>query len=139
MLNPMVEQSPAHLDAVFHALADPTRRAMIAHLAVAEQTVTALAAPFDMSLAGASKHLKVLEGAGLVRRRIEGRTHYCSLEAARLAEAHRWLAHYERYWNARLDALETLLDAEGARARPSPKRRKAAKGARRKRARRRTR
>ena len=118
-----------HLDAVFHALADPTRRAMIAHLAQRERTVSELAEPFAMSLAGASKHVKVLEGAGLVNRRVAGRTHYCSLSPARLAEAHRWLAHYERYWNAQLDALEALLNAEdpavdsrAAKPKPSKKR-----------------
>ncbi|MFO7178660.1 MAG: metalloregulator ArsR/SmtB family transcription factor [Pseudomonadota bacterium] len=108
----MVEHHSASLDAVFHALSDPTRRAMIQRLGQRERTVSELCEPFSMSLAGASKHLKVLEEAGLVRRRIVGRTHYCSLRATRLAEAHRWLARYERYWNERLDALEALLEAE---------------------------
>lgn len=112
----MVEQRPATLDAVFHALSDSTRRAMLRELSRGERTVSALAAPFSMSLAGASKHVKVLEGAGLVRRRIEGRTHYCRLEAERLAEAEAWLRYYERFWTRRLDTLEALLKAEDDRA-----------------------
>lgn len=108
----MVENSPAYLDAVFHALADSTRRAMLHRLAEGEQSVSELAAPFTMSLAGASKHVKVLENAGLVRRRIDGRVHYCRLEAARLAEAEAWLRYYERFWTRRLDTLEALLEAE---------------------------
>ncbi|HEU4987063.1 MAG TPA: metalloregulator ArsR/SmtB family transcription factor [Rhizobiaceae bacterium] len=108
----MVENSPAYLDAVFHALADSTRRAMLHRLAEGEQSVSELAAPFAMSLAGASKHVKVLENAGLVRRRIDGRVHYCRLEAARLAEAEAWLRYYERFWTRRLDTLEALLEAE---------------------------
>ena len=97
---------------MFHALADPTRRAMLQHLTLKERTVSELAEPFAMSLAGASKHVRVLERAGLVGRRVAGRTHYCRLRAAQLAEAHRWLTHYERFWAAGLDALEQLLRAE---------------------------
>ena len=108
ILNHMVEYS-AHLDAVFHALADPTRRAMLGHLAERELTIGELATPFHMSFAGASKHVRVLENAGLVKRTIRGRTHLCRLEAARLAEANAWLRRYERFWNAKLDALEALL------------------------------
>lgn len=85
---------------------------MLSHLVRGELSVGELAAPFSMSLAGASKHIKVLENAGLVRRTVRGRTHRCRLEAARLAEAHRWLNRYERFWTARLDALETALRAE---------------------------
>lgn len=108
----MVEYITPHLDAVFHALADPTRRAMLDHLARGERSVGELAAPFSMSLAGASKHIKVLEGAGLVRRTVRGRTHRCRLEPVRLAEAHGWLTRYERFWNERLDTLEALLRGE---------------------------
>ena len=110
----MVEFHVAHLDAVFHALSDRTRRAMLARLAGGEASIGDLAQPFSMSFAGASKHVKVLEGAGLVRRRVAGRTHFCRLEAARLAEANAWLRHYERFWTDRLDALEGLLLAEDA-------------------------
>jgi len=111
MLNRMVEQH-AHLDAVFHALADPTRRAMLGHLAERELTIGELATPFSMSFAGASKHVRVLENAGLVSREIRGRTHLCRLQAARLAEADAWLRRYERFWTENLDRLEALLRAE---------------------------
>ncbi len=113
ILNHMVDQS-AQLDAVFHALADPTRRAMLGHLAGRERTIGELATPFRMSLAGASKHVRVLERAGLVTRMIRGRTHYCRLRAARLAEADAWLKRYERFWNESLDALESILREEDA-------------------------
>ena len=111
MLNHMVEQL-AHLDAVFHALADPTRRAMLGQLAERELTIGELATPFSMSFAGASKHVRVLEHAGLVTRTIRGRSHLCRLEAARLAEANAWLRRYQRFWNEKLDTLESLLRAE---------------------------
>lgn len=105
----MVVQHADPLSAVFRALGDPTRRAMLRRLAAGEHTVGELAAPFRMSLAAASKHVKVLERAGLVRRTVRGRTHHCRLEAARLAEAQRWIAFYERFWTDRLAALETML------------------------------
>lgn len=107
----MVEHSFPHerLDVVFHALADPTRRAILTRLAKGESSIGELAAPFKMTFAGASKHIKALEKAGLVRRRIEGRTHMCQLEAKRLAEAHDWLGFYERFWTMRLDDLEREL------------------------------
>ena len=108
----MVEQNPEHLDNIFRALADPTRREMLRRLSRGGQRVSDLAEPFAMSLAGASKHLKVLEKAGLVRRRVQGRTHWCELEAARLAEVHEWLAYYKRFWSRSLDALEAALKAE---------------------------
>ena len=100
------------LDAIFHALSDPTRRAMLGHLAERELTIGDLATPFHMSFAGASKHVRVLEKAGLVTRTIQGRTHLCRLEATRLAEADAWLRRYERFWNEKLDSLEALLRAE---------------------------
>nr|WP_309086370.1 metalloregulator ArsR/SmtB family transcription factor [Chelativorans sp.] len=112
----MVEQHPAALDAIFHALADSTRRAMLRDLAEGERSIGELAAPFSMSFAGASKHVKVLEQAGLVRRRRAGRTHYCRLDAAALAEAEAWLRYYERFWNRSLDTLEALLRAEDEQA-----------------------
>ena len=87
----MVELPPERLDAVFHALADPTRRGMLRTLAAEPRSVGELAAPYAMSLAAASKHIKALERAGLVRRRIKGRTHLCALDPDRLADAHRWL------------------------------------------------
>jgi DNA-binding transcriptional ArsR family regulator len=109
----MVELQPAALDRVFHALSDGTRRAMVARLSEGERSIGELAMPFAMSFAGASKHVRVLEDAGIVRRRRAGRVHYCSLDAGRLAEAQAWLAHYERFWNRQLDALEVLLKADG--------------------------
>lgn len=112
LYNHMVVDEPPHLDAVFHALSDGTRRAMLHDLSRGQRSIGALAAPFSMSLAGASKHVKVLEGAGLVRREVRGRTHLCRLDAARLAEAEAWLRYYERFWSRQLDALESLLRAE---------------------------
>jgi DNA-binding transcriptional ArsR family regulator len=112
----MVEYSSARLDTVFHALADPTRRAMLRHLTRGERTISELADPFDMSLAGASKHVQVLEAAGLLRRRVHGRTHRCRLDVTGLAEAYRWIGFYERFWNTQLDKLEALLRADDAGA-----------------------
>ena len=105
----MVEEKTHELDAVFHALGDATRRRMLRRLAGGEQTVGQLAEPFAMSLAAASKHIKVLEGAGLIRREVRGRTHVCHLEAGPLASANAWLAFYERFWTSRLDTLEQVL------------------------------
>ena len=104
----MVEHD-SHLDTVFHALSDPTRRGMLARLALGEKSVGELAEPFAMSFAGASKHVKVLEEAGLIRREVRGRTHICRLEPGPLASADAWLRHYERFWTGRLDTLERLL------------------------------
>ena len=116
----MVEQH-VHLDAVFHALADPTRRAMLGRLAERELTIGELSTPFSMSFAGVSKHVRVLENAGLVTREIQGRTHLCRLQAARLAEAEAWLRRYERFWNEKLDTLESLLLAEAEAKTKKPK------------------
>ncbi|MEO6525475.1 MAG: metalloregulator ArsR/SmtB family transcription factor [Gemmatimonadaceae bacterium] len=104
---------------VFRALGDPTRRAILRRLAGGERTVGELAEPFDMSLAAASKHVKTLERAGLVRRRVEGRTHHCRLDATRLGQAQRWLAFYEQFWDEKLDALEGLLATRRRARRPS--------------------
>lgn len=82
---------PSHLDGVFHALSDPTRRAMLCALATGPRSVGQLAAPFDISLAAASKHVRALERAGLLRREIQGRTHRCTLEVAPLLGAVAWL------------------------------------------------
>lgn len=112
IFNPMVEFSPPDLDAVFHALGDATRRHMLSELAQAERTVGELAAPFSMSLAAASKHVKALEKAGLIRREVRGRTHTCRLNPGPLASAAQWLRYYEAFWTVRLDALEDLLREE---------------------------
>jgi DNA-binding transcriptional ArsR family regulator len=111
----MVEREPAEISSIFQALGDPTRRRMISALAAGERTVSELAEPFDMTLAAASKHVKVLERAGLIRREIRWRTHVCHLEPKALASAHAWLSAYERFWTARLDLLEQRLrDADQA-------------------------
>jgi len=108
----MVEDRAQTLDDVFHALADPTRRAMLSTLAKAPLTVGELAVPFDMSLNAVSKHIKVLEGAGLVRRSIEGRQHICHLDARPMHAGMEWIRHYEKFWQQRLDLLESLLVEE---------------------------
>jgi DNA-binding transcriptional ArsR family regulator len=114
----MVELETPRLDAVFHALGDATRRRMLRSLADGERSVGELAAPFEMSLAAASKHVKALEKAGLVRRRVMGRTHVCSLEAQPLEGAAEWISFYRRFWNGRLDVLEGLLRQEDAHENP---------------------
>ena len=111
----MVKHDSPRLDTIFHGLSDATRRGMLASLALGEKSVGELAEPFAMSFAGASKHVKVLEEAGLIRREVRGRTHVCSLEPGPLASADQWLRHYERFWTGRLDALEQLLREDDAR------------------------
>jgi DNA-binding transcriptional ArsR family regulator len=114
----MVEQN-AQLDIVFHALGDATRRQMLRELARGERTVGELAEPYAMSLAAASKHIVVLEGAGLVRKERRGRTQVRRLQARPLARAYDWLEYYERFWSTRLDLLERLLsDPTPARRTP---------------------
>jgi len=110
----MVEYRP-QLDAVFHALGDATRRRMLRELARGERTVSRLAQPFAMSLAAASKLIKALENAGLIRREVRGRTHLCRLAPGPLASAHQWLSFYERFWTDHLDVLDRLLREEDAR------------------------
>jgi DNA-binding transcriptional ArsR family regulator len=107
----MVE-GQAGMDSVFHALAHEARRDMLGRLADRDLTVGELAEPLTMSLAAASKHIKVLERAGLVERTVDGRRHVCRLEVAPLASASAWLRFYERYWTGRLDALEELFHDE---------------------------
>jgi DNA-binding transcriptional ArsR family regulator len=115
IFNHMVELQTPALDTVFHALGDPTRRRMLRQLADGERTVSQLAEPFAISLAAASKHIKALENAGLIRREVRGRTHFCRLEPGPLASAHEWLGFYERFWTDRLAILERLLRDEDAR------------------------
>ena len=117
----MVEQGAPQLDTVFHALGDATRRHMLRALAGGERTVGQLAEPFSISLQAASKHIKALEKAGLVRREVHGRTHLCRLDPGPLASARQWLNFYERFWTDRLDALERLLRQEGPRKYPTRK------------------
>ena len=116
----MVKQQTQKLDAVFHALGDDTRRRMLRELARGERTVGQLAEPFAISLAAASKHIKALENAGLIRREVRGRTHLCRLDPGPLASANQWLAFYERFWTHRLDALEHVLRQKDARTPPKP-------------------
>jgi DNA-binding transcriptional ArsR family regulator len=117
----MVELEAPELSPVFHALGDATRRRMLRELAAGERTVGELAQPFAISLAAASKHIKVLEGAGLIRREVRGRTHLCRLDPGPLASAHEWLSFYERFWTDRLDLLERLLRQEDERQSPTHK------------------
>ena len=104
------------MNSVFHALGDATRRRMLRELTSGERTVSELASPFAMSLAAASKHIRVLEGAGLIRREVRGRTHLCRLDPAPLVSAHEWLGFCERFWNSRLDLLEQLLREDVAKS-----------------------
>jgi DNA-binding transcriptional ArsR family regulator len=108
----MVEYQMPQMNSVFHALGDVTRRQMLGDLARGERTVSELAGPFAMSLAAASKHIKVLEHAGLIRREVRGRSHFCRLHPGPLAGAHEWLGSYARFWTSRLDALERMLRDE---------------------------
>jgi len=102
------------LSTTFAALADPTRRAILARLAAGEATVTELAEPFTMSLPAISKHLKVLENAGLITRTRTAQWRPCRLEAAPLKHATDWLAEYRRFWDASFDRLdEHLRDLQG--------------------------
>ena len=105
----MVEE---RLDITFRALADPTRRGMLASLALGEKSIGELAEPFAMSFAGASKHVKVLEDAGLIARRRVGRTHLITIDARPLEEAERWMRRWEKFWNNRLDRLEALIERD---------------------------
>src|SRR5258708_29514966 len=105
----MVELQAPQLNSIFHALGDATRRRMVRELASGERTVGQLAEPFAISLAAASKHIKALENAGLIRREVRGRTHLCRLGPGPLAHAHEWLSFYKRFWTDRLDALGLLL------------------------------
>jgi DNA-binding transcriptional ArsR family regulator len=103
-------QTPADpLSTTFAALADPTRRAILARLATGEATVTELAEPYDMSLAAVSKHLKVLEGAGLISRGKDAQYRPCRLEAGPLRDVDGWLESYRRFWEESLDQLEVYL------------------------------
>jgi DNA-binding transcriptional ArsR family regulator len=123
----MVKHYTAPLDATFFALSDPTRRAVLARLAAGETTVTDLAAPFSMTLAALTKHLTLLERANLIVRAKTGRTVQCRLTAAPLKDAADWVATYERFWPAQLDALDayltkqTIAAKESACPQPKPK------------------
>ena len=102
------------LDEVFHALAHTARRDMLSRLEHGTLTISELSAPLTMSFAAASKHVQVLERAGLVRRTVSGRTHVCRLETEPLRDATAWLRFYERHWTQRLDALDAVLREDEA-------------------------
>ena len=102
--------SPGHLDATFSALADPTRRAILARLATGEASVNELAEPFDMSQPAISKHLRVLERAGLISRSRDAQRRPCRIEAGPLAEANQWLERYRQIWEANFQRLDALLE-----------------------------
>jgi DNA-binding transcriptional ArsR family regulator len=113
----MVKQSQEPLDVVFSALADPTRRRILSRLAEGDATVGELAQPFDVSLPAISKHLGVLEDAGLVVRERDGRTRRCRLVAEPMQEALGWIAQYGRFWEAQFDSLEGFLSKSKGKAR----------------------
>ena len=105
----MVKYESPLLDRTFSALADPTRRSILANLAEGERCVTDLAKPHRMSLPAISKHLRVLEKAGLVRRKRDGRVHRLKLEAKPMQQAQQWIEEYRRFWEESLDRLDTYL------------------------------
>jgi len=107
--------APDRLDAVFMALADPTRRAIIRRLTQGEASVSELAEPFDASLPGVTKHLRVLERAGLLAHHKTGRVRYCRLVPEALREADDWIGHYRGFWDTRLDSLATHFKSKGDR------------------------
>lgn len=110
------------LSATFAALADPTRRAILARLTSGETSVTELAAPFDMSLPAVSKHLKVLENAGLIVRSREAQWRPCRLEAEPMRQASEWLERYAKFWSDSLDRLAAYVESEAAPSPAKPKR-----------------
>ena len=106
----MVKYQEATLDATFSALADPTRRAILASLSQKSLTVLELAEPFDISLPAVSKHLRVLERAGLLKQEKEGRIRRCKLQAQPMKEAAQWIDKYKRFWEGQLDSLAVFLE-----------------------------
>lgn len=106
----MVKYSPTVLNRTFAALADPTRRRILRHLATGNRCVTDLARPHSMSLPAISKHLRVLEKAGLLRRRRYGRVHEIKLEAKPLQQAAQWVEEYRKFWEGSLDRLAEYLE-----------------------------
>ena len=108
----MGEYSSTRLDGVFNALCDPTRRAILARLTDTDARVTDIAADFPISLNSISKHIRMLERAGLVRRKVSGRDHVLSLNAEPLSEAAEWIERYRRFWDGRLAALDTYVTSK---------------------------
>ena len=121
IVNQVVSERSSRLDLVFHALAHPARRAIIRQLSGGEHNLSELASPLRMTFPAATKHVRVLERAKLVRRRVVGRQHLCRLHAAPLKDATLWTEQFRQNWEARFEALDSLLDemksAEQSRAR----------------------
>jgi DNA-binding transcriptional ArsR family regulator len=115
----MGEHSAGVLDRVFSAVSDPTRRAILAQLADSDARVTEVASAFPISLNSTSKHIRVLESAGLVRRTVRGREHILTLDAAPLADAAAWIEHYRGFWSEQLASLDAFVTRRGKAARPS--------------------
>ena len=105
----MTSTPPQQLDQVFFALSDSTRRGILARLAEGSTTVGKLAKPYSISAPAISKHMRILENAGLVQRTKYGREHHCSLSTQGLSSAEDWISYYRKFWEARLDALQDLL------------------------------
>jgi DNA-binding transcriptional ArsR family regulator len=120
IVNHMVSDREARLDLVFHALAHPARRAILRQLSGGERNLTELASPLRMTFPAATKHVRVLERARLVRRRVAGREHLCRLRAQPLEEAMRWTEQFRLHWEARFEALDSLLDEMKAEEAPRP-------------------
>ncbi|MCX5659327.1 MAG: metalloregulator ArsR/SmtB family transcription factor [Planctomycetota bacterium] len=118
----VLDRSP-RLDRVFHALAHPARRAIVCQLSVGERSLSELASPLEMTFPAATKHVRVLEAAKLVRRRVVGREHRCSLVASPLKEATLWTEQFRRNWEARFEALDSLLEEMKAEEKSRPRRR----------------
>ena len=119
----VVDKSP-RLDRVFHALAHPARRAIVRQLSGGERNLSELASPLRMTFPAATKHVRVLEGAKLVRRRVVGRQHLCRLHAAPLKAAMLWTEQFRRNWEARFEALDSLLEEMKAEEKPPSRRRR---------------
>jgi len=118
IFNHMVECLPASLDQIFSALSDPTRRVILEQLRRGPARVTEIARPFPVSLNAISKHILVLERAGLIKRNVQGREHHCSLVADPLQSARSWLDHYRHFWEIRFDALERHIEANRRQRKP---------------------
>jgi DNA-binding transcriptional ArsR family regulator len=109
MVNSSQTAASARLDAIFHALSDPTRRSILRRISTQSRTVGEIADPYSMSLPAISKHLKVLERAELIVREKQGSFQVISINPGPMKQAHRWLSHYEQFWGERLDALASMF------------------------------
>jgi DNA-binding transcriptional ArsR family regulator len=118
IVNQMVLDASPRLDTIFHALSHPARRAIIRQLSTGEQNLSELAAPLKMTFPAATKHVRVLEQAKLVRRRVAGREHLCRLTAAPLKEATSWTEQFRKNWEVRFEALDSLLEEMKSEERP---------------------